>query len=99
MLFFFKQKTAYEISDWSSDVCSSDLITLDEKHTGKPSAGNPHAGFVEAGAGNQLARVWRQSSTLPTDCAYPSGRNRPAPAFGNARVPPRLRNPGKSKHS
>src|SRR3546814_2888457 len=28
--FFFKQKTAYEmrISDWSSDVCSSDLIVL-----------------------------------------------------------------------
>src|SRR3546814_4673937 len=27
MIFFFKQKTAYEmrISDWSSDVCSSDL--------------------------------------------------------------------------
>src|SRR3546814_4735980 len=28
--FFFKQKTAYEmrISDWSSDVCSSDLVFL-----------------------------------------------------------------------
>src|SRR3546814_5866501 len=28
--FFFKQKTAYEmrISDWSSDVCSSDLFFL-----------------------------------------------------------------------
>src|SRR3546814_12248908 len=28
--FFFKQKTAYEmrISDWSSDVCSSDLATM-----------------------------------------------------------------------
>src|SRR3546814_2012055 len=28
VLFFFKQKTAYEmrISDWSSDVCSSDLF-------------------------------------------------------------------------
>src|SRR3546814_2324431 len=28
--FFFKQKTAYEmrISDWSSDVCSSDLLVL-----------------------------------------------------------------------
>src|SRR5213075_3374002 len=28
--FFFKQKTAYEITrrDWSSDVCSSDLHTL-----------------------------------------------------------------------
>src|SRR3546814_4062395 len=30
LLFFFKQKTAYEmrISDWSSDVCSSDLHEL-----------------------------------------------------------------------
>src|SRR3546814_8900280 len=29
VFFFFKQKTAYEmrISDWSSDVCSSDLMT------------------------------------------------------------------------
>src|SRR3546814_14886869 len=28
IVFFFKQKTAYEmrISDWSSDVCSSDLL-------------------------------------------------------------------------
>src|SRR3546814_4278513 len=28
--FFFKQKTAYEmrISDWSSDVCSSDLLDI-----------------------------------------------------------------------
>src|SRR3546814_5805288 len=28
--FFFKQKTAYEmrISDWSSDVCSSDLLRI-----------------------------------------------------------------------
>src|SRR3546814_4403643 len=31
LFFFFKQKTAYEmrISDWSSDVCSSDLLTND----------------------------------------------------------------------
>src|SRR3546814_1419614 len=30
MFFFFKQKTAYEmrISDWSSDVCSSDLVVV-----------------------------------------------------------------------
>src|SRR3546814_11213079 len=30
LYFFFKQKTAYEmrISDWSSDVCSSDLLTF-----------------------------------------------------------------------
>src|SRR3546814_20941279 len=32
--FFFKQKTAYEmrISDWSSDVCSSDLAGGMERH-------------------------------------------------------------------
>src|SRR3546814_12335019 len=30
LIFFFKQKTAYEmrISDWSSDVCSSDLAAM-----------------------------------------------------------------------
>src|SRR3546814_5627273 len=30
-MFFFKQKTAYElrISDWSSDVCSSDLFPVE----------------------------------------------------------------------
>src|SRR3546814_9033895 len=33
MFFFFKQKTAYEvrISDWSSDVCSSDLFAAYER--------------------------------------------------------------------
>src|SRR3546814_8855940 len=38
--FFFKQKTAYEmrISDWSSDVCSSDLLAT---HPG----GSPAARF------------------------------------------------------
>src|SRR3546814_8406869 len=32
--FFFKQKTAYEmrISDWSSDVCSSDLVSQRMRH-------------------------------------------------------------------
>src|SRR3546814_10276698 len=32
LFFFFKQKTAYEmrISDWSSDVCSSDLLDVAE---------------------------------------------------------------------
>src|SRR3546814_6271107 len=35
LFFFFKQKTAYEmrISDWSSDVCSSDLIAITAKTT------------------------------------------------------------------
>src|SRR3546814_1593961 len=34
---FFQQKTAYEmrISDWSSDVCSSDLAALDAATAGE----------------------------------------------------------------
>src|SRR3546814_12739345 len=37
--FFFKQKTAYEmrISDWSSDVCSSDLVWRHHAWRGRPS--------------------------------------------------------------
>src|SRR3546814_4905286 len=38
---FFKQKTAYElrISDWSSDVCSSDLLeVLGDAHDGEEGA-------------------------------------------------------------
>src|SRR3546814_7621457 len=40
-VFFFKQKTAYEmrISDWSSDVCSSDLSRL----AGEDDVGAHHA--------------------------------------------------------
>src|SRR3546814_2195701 len=42
--FFFKQKTAYEmrISDWSSDVCSSDLLSADQR---RDAAGGVSAGF------------------------------------------------------
>src|SRR3546814_299284 len=37
-VFFFKQKTAYEmrISDWSSDVCSSDLLLAAARQAGEP---------------------------------------------------------------
>src|SRR3546814_21049885 len=42
VVFFFKQKTAYEmrISDWSSDVCSSDLCPpfADQDRIGIPDA-------------------------------------------------------------
>src|SRR3546814_4549722 len=43
-IFFFKQKTAYEmrISDWSSDVCSSDLMS----DSSQPRAGGRHAATV-----------------------------------------------------
>src|SRR3546814_3955573 len=40
-IFFFKQKTAYEmrISDWSSDVCSSDLRVAVERQVQSQVAG------------------------------------------------------------
>src|SRR3546814_6792828 len=46
MFFFFKQKTAYEmrISDWSSDVCSSDLRV----HAYVPGRVGIHPGRVQA---------------------------------------------------
>src|SRR3546814_13475973 len=64
--FFFKQKTAYEmrISDWSSDVCSSDLLehvahaagTDTHKHLDEVGAGDGeerHVGLAGDGAGEQ----------------------------------------------
>src|SRR3546814_1264528 len=54
MFFFFKQKTAYEmrISDWSSDVCSSDLT---------PSAPWPWHCAI-AGEGTAFTRTARRSN-------------------------------------
>src|SRR3546814_12896488 len=47
--FFFKQKTAYEmrISDWSSDVCSSDLVS-------KPSCIGGGSGYGSNGLGSTM---------------------------------------------
>src|SRR3546814_12692294 len=63
--FFFNQKTAYEmrISDWSSDVCSSDLSSATVA-----SAGGRYFGFVTGGAlpatvaAQYLAAAWDQNS-------------------------------------
>src|SRR3546814_17313873 len=51
-MFFFKQKTAYEkrISDWSSDVCSSELAI------GRHVIGEP-AGAADAAHEHRLRRV------------------------------------------
>src|SRR3546814_1620495 len=47
VFFFFKQKTAYEmrISDWSSDVCSSDLEAADALDALAGEHGNIDAGL------------------------------------------------------
>src|SRR3546814_5615196 len=46
VVFFFKQKTAYEvrISDWSSDVCSSDLTSDCESPGSTPSREGARSG-------------------------------------------------------
>src|SRR3546814_8252483 len=69
IFFFCKQKTVYEmrISDWSSDVCSSDLrspCTRADASSTAPStaAGNSAAGRCDgprSAAGRWLARDWR----------------------------------------
>src|SRR3546814_5245706 len=57
IFFFFKQKTAYEmrISDWSSDVCSSDLMAIvmpEEMTTAVLDVDQTAAGNVAFGEGN-----------------------------------------------
>src|SRR3546814_15243226 len=55
MIFLFKQKTAYEmrISDWSSDVCSSDLATT-QSHVYDGTEKAVIATLVPAGLTDQL---------------------------------------------
>src|SRR3546814_8375108 len=52
VFFFFKQKTAYEmrISDWSSDVCSSDLSL--KLRAGHARGGEDFRGIEPARVGN-----------------------------------------------
>src|SRR3546814_8522511 len=82
MFFFFQQKTAYEmrISDWSSDVCSSDLHVfkadlLAHLHIGavqgadsqRPVEGELHVAgtrSLQAGGGNLLRQVRRGDDVL-----------------------------------
>src|SRR3546814_9002121 len=57
--FFFKQKTAYEmrISDWSSDVCSSDLTT-------PPPHDNLHVSWASLGILVQALSVYFFSAIM-----------------------------------
>src|SRR3546814_9565066 len=74
-VFFFKQKTAYEmrISDWSSDVCSSDLagqrvelvhagdqpVALADIGRGRGLGGDPHFDRIaQMGLRDALDRRW-----------------------------------------
>src|SRR3546814_10449541 len=64
-LFFFKQKTAYEmrISDWSSDVCSSDLRSVTKEHILTVAEWLNNKGTVESEIAYRPARVLMQDFT------------------------------------
>src|SRR3546814_8218983 len=70
LIFFFKQKTAYEmrISDWSSDVCSSDLAATGkvEKLKASPDEFAGNIGNVTPLPGGALLYS-RNSALAPTD--------------------------------
>src|SRR3546814_20724684 len=74
LFFFFKQKTAYEmrISDWSSDVCSSDLwARSDDGGKGHQGVrGMPESGRVAARANPPRGRF---RNHLPVDAQVPAG--------------------------
>src|SRR3546814_5527465 len=59
--FFFKQKTAYEmrISDWSSDVCSSDLLA--------------ERGYFDADFASHRVEVTRADNAADIDLVWSSG--------------------------
>src|SRR3546814_5245888 len=60
--FFFKQKTAYEmrISDWSSDVCSSDLVRAQGMGLGFASLIKAARALSSRDQGDMSAAAWMQ---------------------------------------
>src|SRR3546814_5742113 len=75
MIFFFKQKTAYEmrISDWSSDVCSSDLVRHIVALRGDMPGGAPYRAHPD-GYANAIELVAGLKAVAPFDisvAAYP----------------------------
>src|SRR3546814_7119480 len=91
--FFFKQKTAYEmrISDWSSDVCSSDLqgaTDLGLDVTSLPL----YYGLTEA-AWKHWARVW------DVDYDWFQGRFDEVPAKGGRKARSRKENMRSEEHT
>src|SRR3546814_20364596 len=57
--FFFKQETAYDvrISDWSSDVCSSDLLSVDDQPSGLKLGAAGEAGRIAIEGQRAAARL------------------------------------------
>src|SRR3546814_18881817 len=67
LFFFFKQKTAYEmrISDWSSDVCSSDLQSASSTNltTRSSAAARVPAMKIDGGLGGDLRNAGKAAAS------------------------------------
>src|SRR3546814_3328905 len=98
---FFKQKAAYEmrISDWSSDVCSADLIELDAYPDLQLKG---HVQSIGAGTGSEFSVIPAQNANgnwvkvtqrIPVRIAIDSKSSRPLIAGMSAQVKVDVRNP------
>src|SRR3546814_1710793 len=74
-IFFFKQKTAYEmrISDWSSDVCSSDLRSIADR---SQCAIKQQQDQDEAGRNDQLQPLARRLQVFELAATFEIGAGR-----------------------
>src|SRR3546814_2839792 len=74
LFFFFKQKTAYElrISDWSSDVCSSDLGAVELAGAVTVAGSDDAVGVQIAGAG-ALSLTSAQDFTVTSSAGEATG--------------------------
>src|SRR3546814_3206817 len=81
--FFFKQKTAYEmrISDWSSDVCSSDL-----KAAGLSADHHRHAAILQGLEELRDQRIAEHEARAPrmADAVCQVARDQPQAKIGRA---------------
>src|SRR3546814_5767270 len=83
MIFFFKQKTAYEmrISDWSSDVCSSDLIREPAAHQPRVPASDGRCG----GPDHRCLLLVRVQQPVELQSPVPEAERHTAVPFPDAR--------------
>src|SRR3546814_19316535 len=94
--FFFKQKTAYEmrISDWSSDVCSSDLIMMQRTCQGRRAKlGHFMLGANLAYLGGHQAGPFGNDPGRPTLSVFVRQRNRVMSRVGDNDVSTRYLGP------
>src|SRR3546814_20332486 len=70
--FFFKKKTAYEmrISDWSSDVCSSDLPPLRILHQRLEAAGQHQQPVAHQRDGDRIDHAALEQAQILAACAH-----------------------------